>query len=170
MQQKMKICLLIGQVSACSTSLFLTSFEKNNLPTEHSSGIMPHSSFFVNDSHQLLHASQRWDDHCDHKPQCPSGHLTQPAQEGDGPWRYCSVHLSQSRYSSLSQLMCLLFTVWLLCATGPLPDPKKPRTMHGTLIMKDNVSSEFHQLPFIQRSDTLIYIFMIENLTMALPS
>lgn len=26
------------------------------------------------------------------------------------------------------------------CVEGPLPDPKKPRTMHGTLIMKENVS------------------------------
>lgn len=28
----------------------------------------------------------------------------------------------------------------MCCAVGPLPDPKKPRTMHGTLIMKENVS------------------------------
>lgn len=27
-----------------------------------------------------------------------------------------------------------------IVVAGPLPDPKKPRTMHGTLIMKENVS------------------------------
>lgn len=34
---------------------------------------------------------------------------------------------------------------YYLCFKGPLPDPKKPRPMHGTLIMKENVS-DFNQI------------------------
>lgn len=34
---------------------------------------------------------------------------------------------------------------YYLCFKGPLPDPKKPRPMHGTLIMKENVSN-FNQI------------------------
>lgn len=34
--------------------------------------------------------------------------------------------------------------------TGPLPDPKKPRVMHGTLIMKENVSSSFLRCSWVR--------------------
>lgn len=33
-----------------------------------------------------------------------------------------------------------MFHFPFLFVKGPLPDPKKPRAMHGTLIMKENVS------------------------------
>lgn len=77
------------------------------LPTEQP-WYYPSSVILCEYRHQLLHACQRWDDHCDHQPQCPGGHLTQPAQEGDGPWRYFSVHLSQSRSMSLSVNVCVI--------------------------------------------------------------
>lgn len=38
----------------------------------------------------------------------------------------------------------------MCCAVGPLPDPKKPRTMHGTLIMKENVSFMVYNMFLIQ--------------------
>uniref|UniRef100_A0A8D3DPK5 Integrator complex subunit 11 n=1 Tax=Scophthalmus maximus TaxID=52904 RepID=A0A8D3DPK5_SCOMX len=38
---------------------------------------------------------------------------------------------------------------------GPLPDPKKPRTMHGTLIMKENVNADLLLLPSSPRGQAL---------------
>lgn len=43
---------------------------------------------FFNGRHRLLHASQRRDHDGNNQPQCAGGHLTQPAQEGDGARRY----------------------------------------------------------------------------------
>jgi len=47
----------------------------------------PVNTFFTV-RHRLLHACQRRDCDCDDKPQRSCGHVTQPAQEGDGSWRY----------------------------------------------------------------------------------
>lgn len=57
-------------------------------------------------------------------------------------FNYKAMELSAAVYGLCPMtLRCVLglFPVWFI--TGPLPDSKKPRTMHGTLIMKDNVST-----------------------------
>lgn len=78
-----------------------------------------------------------------HEPQHPCGHFTGAAEAGDGTgWPARPAAVGFGGRVAAGQVTLNYCADQCPIPTGLLPDAKKPRLLHGTLIMKDSVSAQ----------------------------